>query len=156
MAELVTRSITTPDREVWSRLFEEYREFCGRPQNAEVVDQVWRWLNDADHEVRGIVAAVGDRVAGIAHFRSFARTVDANSGLHLDDLYIDRDFRGNGVARALLDAMGEIAAAENAEFVRWVTAEDNTNAQRLYDRVAERTEWVTYEQTPTRRPGDSA
>ncbi len=29
--------------------------------------------------------------------------------------------------------------------VRWVAAADNHTAQRLYDDLAERTEWVTYD-----------
>jgi hypothetical protein len=29
--------------------------------------------------------------------------------------------------------------------VQWVTAQDNTTAQKLYDEVADRTSWVTYE-----------
>jgi hypothetical protein len=29
--------------------------------------------------------------------------------------------------------------------VRWITAENNETARRLYDRVAQKTEWVTYD-----------
>jgi hypothetical protein len=32
--------------------------------------------------------------------------------------------------------------------VRWITAEDNARARRLYDRVAQKTHWVTYEIRP--------
>jgi hypothetical protein len=29
--------------------------------------------------------------------------------------------------------------------VRWITAQDSVRARRLYDRVAKKTHWVTYE-----------
>ena len=32
--------------------------------------------------------------------------------------------------------------------VRWITATDNDTAQRVYDKVAEKTEWVTYDLVP--------
>jgi len=147
MTELVVRPLAAPDHEDWQRLFEEYREFCGRERDPSVTAQVWRWLMDDEHPVRGL-AAIGGGVVGIAHFRSFARTVDANEGLHLDDLFIAREARGRGAARALLEAVAEIARSERAEFVRWVTADDNVDAQRLYDGVATRTGWVTYERVP--------
>lgn len=38
--------------------------------------------------------------------------------------------------------------SEHATVVRWVTAEDNDVARRLYDRVATATAWVTYDRVP--------
>lgn len=148
MTALVTRPLTATDHDQWYELFREYRSFCGREHDPAVMAEVWGWLMDPDHQVRGVAAVAGDLVAGIAHFRSFSRTVDANEGLHLDDLYIAHDFRGNGAARTLLEEIGDVARDESAEFVRWVTARDNTDAQRLYDGVADRTSWVTYEHSP--------
>jgi hypothetical protein len=29
--------------------------------------------------------------------------------------------------------------------IRWITAEDNYRARALYDRLADRTKWVTYD-----------
>ena len=45
--------------------------------------------------------------------------------------------------------MGAALARERGwSVVRWITAEDNATAQRLYDRHATRTPWVTYDLTP--------
>ncbi len=46
----------------------------------------------------------------------------------------------------LIAAVAEVARRDGASMLRWITAEDNADAQRLYDRVARRTTWVTYEQ----------
>ena len=44
------------------------------------------------------------------------------------------------------DLRPRIAAAEVGHGgVAWITADDNATAQQLYDRIAKRTSWVTYE-----------
>ena len=53
--------------------------------------------------------------------------------------------RGAGVGEALLARLGEIATERGWRCVRWITADDNYCAQTLYDRVAAKTGWNTYE-----------
>ena len=53
--------------------------------------------------------------------------------------------RGKGVGRALITRLGEMAQERGFNKVRWITAEDNHTAQRLYDDMAEKTTWVTYD-----------
>jgi ribosomal protein S18 acetylase RimI-like enzyme len=65
--------------------------------------------------------------------------------LFLDDLFTEASVRGRGVGRALILRLAEIARGRGAAKVRWVTAHDNHTAQRLYDDVATRTDWVTYD-----------
>ena len=64
---------------------------------------------------------------------------------YLDDLFTDPAARGTGVASALIDRLTELARATGPGTLRWITAEDNVTAQRVYDRLAKRTTWVTYE-----------
>ena len=47
-----------------------------------------------------------------------------------------------------LIGVAEEARANGWPVVRWITAEDNARARALYDRVATRTHWVTYEIRP--------
>ena len=44
-----------------------------------------------------------------------------------------------------LDELATFAGAHGGGTLRWITAASNTTAQRLYDDVATRTTWVTYE-----------
>lgn len=148
MTDLRVRALSPDDHAAWVPLFTEYREFCGRRHDPTILDRVWKWLMSNTHEVHGVVVEKQGDVVAIAHYRTFLRTVDGDHGLHLDDLYVAREARGNGTARALLGHLGDIAQAENAAFVRWVTAEDNEGARRLYEQVADETSWVTFELTP--------
>jgi GNAT superfamily N-acetyltransferase len=65
--------------------------------------------------------------------------------MHLDDLYVAESVRGAGVGRALIEFVHERSHEVGTGGVSWITAEDNADAQRLYDELARRTSWVTYE-----------
>ena len=45
----------------------------------------------------------------------------------------------------MLRAVAEEAGRRGWGKVRWITADDNYRGRTLYDRVAARTMWVTYE-----------
>ncbi|ANG64189.1 hypothetical protein A8C75_18050 [Marinobacterium aestuarii] len=47
--------------------------------------------------------------------------------------------------RGLFEGLNDAAAAQGWPFVRWVTAENNYRGRGLYDRLAEKTHWVTYQ-----------
>lgn len=126
-------------------LFAAYREFYELAADPEVVERVWGWLHDDAHESNALVAVLGDRVVGFAHHRLYARPSEGGKGLFLDDLFTLPDLRGQGVGRVLIARLTEIARDHGCAKVRWITASDNVVAQRLYDRVAEKTDWLTYD-----------
>jgi GNAT superfamily N-acetyltransferase len=140
------RPVEAKDRSQWERLFVAYGEFYETGFGPAVLAGVWEWLLDATHEVSALVAVdEADVLVGFAHYRRQADTFTAGPGWFLDDLFVDPSARGTGTATALIDAVTEAAAQNGGGTLRWITARDNTTAQRLYDRVAERSTWVTYE-----------
>ena len=142
---VVVRPIEPGDHEAWERLFHAYRTFYEYDEQQDVVDRVWEWINDETHETNALVALLEDDVVGFAHHREFARPSSGKRGLYLDDLFTDPQVRGKGVGRALITRLGEMAQERGINKVSWITAEDNHTAQRLYDDLAERTTWVTYD-----------
>ena len=142
---VVVRPVEPADHEAWARLFAAYREFYELEEEPGVVDRVWGWIRDEAHEVYALVAEADGEVVGFAHHRMYARPAEGGTGLFLDDLFTAAHARGRGVARALINRLADLARERGAAKVRWVTAADNATAQRLYDDVAERTEWVTYD-----------
>ncbi|RWA17134.1 GNAT family N-acetyltransferase [Mycolicibacterium brumae] len=148
---MIIRPLSPADEPRWRILFAGYREFYRLPESDEVVGRVWGWLSDPGHETNGLVAEIDGRVVAIAHYRRFARPSTGTVGLWLDDLFTDPDVRGAGAGRALIENLRSIAAAEGLSVLRWITADDNHQAQALYDTLAARTHWVTYDATP----GDS-
>ncbi len=145
MSDVVVRPVRETDREAWQRLFHAYRDFYGYDREQEVVDRVWGWIHDDACEVEALVAEQDTGVVGFAHHREFARPSSGRRGIFLDDLFTAPEARGRGVARALITRLGELARERDINKVRWITADDNATAQRLYDSLAERTTWVTYD-----------
>jgi GNAT superfamily N-acetyltransferase len=142
---VVIRPVQPADHDAWAPLFAAYREFYELEDEPEVVERVWGWIQDPGHEVDALVALVDDEVVGFAHHRLYARPSEGATGLFLDDLFTAAHVRGSGVGRALIHRLAALAREHGAAKVRWVTAPDNTVAQRLYDDVAERTDWLTYD-----------
>ena len=63
----------------------------------------------------------------------------------LDDLFVDPAERGQRLGEALIEELVKIAKSKGWPKIRWITADDNYRARTLYDRVAQKTMWNTYE-----------
>ncbi len=144
----IVRDARPDDFPAWRELYRGYADFYEVEQTEEMAERVWGWILDPAHEVRALVAEDDSRLVGIAHYRPFARPLAASTGCYLDDLFVDPAARGSGVADALLTELRSRARANGWSVIRWITAADNATAQRVYDRVAERTMWVTYDMAP--------
>lgn len=147
-APLRVRSLEAADEPRWRELFTAYREFYKLEPSDEIVDRVWSWLMNPEHESHGLVAVADGELLAIGHYRRFARPSTGSVGIWLDDLFTVPAARGRGVARSVLQRLSEIAKEQDCSVVRWITAEDNHQAQLLYSQVATRTRWVTYDATP--------
>ena len=131
----------------WERLFAGYAAFYKREQTPQMRDTVWGWIHDPAHEVEALAAEAPEdgRAVGLAHFRPFARPSSASVGGFLDDLFVDPGFRGGRVADALIGRLSEIGGERGWTVLRWITADDNYRARAVYDRLAQRTLWITYD-----------
>ncbi|WP_348787595.1 GNAT family N-acetyltransferase [Leifsonia sp. NPDC080035] len=133
----------------WLDLYTGYGEFYENPVTDEKALLVWSWLSDSDNDLEAWFAVDEDgKPIGLAHVREFARPLDGSKGLYLDDLFVVPDARGAGAGTALLEHLRDQARERGLSVVRWITAKDNETARRLYDRVAEKTKWVTYDLVP--------
>ncbi|MEA9986614.1 MULTISPECIES: GNAT family N-acetyltransferase [Subtercola] len=142
---LTIRPITDRDFFAWYDLYVAYGQFYETPIEGDRAVLVWSWLTDPAHETEALVAEDDGKLVGLAHIREFARPLAGGRGLYLDDLFVAPDARGAGVASALLAEIKALAATRHANVVRWITDEKNETARRLYDTVANRTTWVTYD-----------
>jgi GNAT superfamily N-acetyltransferase len=147
---VLVRPVTAHDEAQWCALYAGYRSFYRLPDDPAAVRTTWQWVSGGAHGLLGLVAEDADgRILGLADLRRFARPSSATTGLYLDDLFTAPGSRHRGVATALLHEAAAVAAAEGASVVRWITAEDNTAARAVYDRVAAATPWVTYDMRPS-------
>ncbi|WP_206934241.1 GNAT family N-acetyltransferase [Roseococcus thiosulfatophilus] len=141
--------LDTRHRADWERLYAGYAEFYKVTQTPEMRQKVWSWIHDPAHEVNAVVAEdEAGRAVGLAHYRAFARPLSASTGCFLDDLFVDPSQRGKRVADALLEHLRALAREKGWSTVRWITADDNYRGRGVYDRLAKRTWWITYDMQP--------
>ena len=149
-AEPVTVRPPQPDDfAFWDRLYAGYANFYRNQQSPEQRQRVWGWILGPAHEVNALlVVGEDDAPFGLAHYRPFARPLTAATGCYLDDLFVDPARRGQGGVDALLAELRRLSREHGWSVVRWITADDNYRARSAYDRVAERTPWITYDMAP--------
>jgi GNAT superfamily N-acetyltransferase len=149
MADITITPLAERHRPDWERLYAGYAEFYKVAQTPEMRATVWNWIHDPAHEVNAVVAEdASGRAVGLAHYRAFARPLSASTGCFLDDLFVDPGQRGKRVADALIEHLAGIARAKGMTVVRWITADDNYRGRGVYDRLARRTTWITYDKAP--------
>lgn len=133
------------DRAGWDQLFAAYAAFGGEDQTAEMRNRVWDWIHDPARQTICLVAEAKTGLVGFVHFRSYERPMPAVLGAYIDDMYVAPGARGQGIVDDMIWAVGDYARARGWDCVRWMTSETNARARAVYDRHADRTQWVTYE-----------
>ncbi len=152
MTDWHTTELKLADRERWQELYAGYGAFYETPMPPEKLDRVWNWIHDPEHEVNAIVirSSPDATAMGLAHYRPFARPLHGSVGCYLDDLFVDPQSRGTGAVDALLAGLARIAGRNGWDVVRWITRDSNVNARSAYDRLARKTDFLTYDLTPVR------
>jgi len=139
------RLLSASDEQAWRALFSAYGVFYKTSFDEHTLSGVFSWLMDEGHPETCLVAERDGRVVGFAHLQRQVDTFTAGPGWFLDDLFVDPDHRGQGIARALISHLSDYALAHGGGTLRWITAADNHTAQGLYDQIASKTSWVMYE-----------
>ena len=143
---ITVRPVRPSDRTGWDELYRGYAAFYKIAQSNEMRDRVWLWLHDVTEESEGLIAEAEDgTLLDLTHFRPFAQPLTATTGGFLDDLFVSPAARGLGVADTLIEGVRKIALDRGWSIVRWITAEDNYRGNSVYDRVAVKPSWTTYD-----------
>ena len=139
------RKINIKDKENWKKLYKGYANFYKSPINVIILDTVWSWLMDKNHEVKGIVYEIDGNLTALAHYRAMPRPLKGKYIGFLDDLYVDPAYRNQKIGQKLMNEIKVISRSEKWDLVRWITRQDNIKAKSLYDKISEKTNWDVYE-----------
>ena len=148
MAEITIRPARVQDFDAWLTLWEGYNTFYERTGPKAVPIEVTRttWARFFDHyePVHCLVAESDGRLLGIVHYLFHRNTTMLGPTCYLQDLFTAEEARGQGIGRALIEAVYGEAQAAGSPRVYWQTHETNQVAQRLYDAVAMRSGFIIY------------
>ncbi len=146
MAEISIAPPRPEDYPDWRRLYDGYAAFYKMPMDDAIAGRVWQWLLDPQHALDALLARDhGGKVVGLAHFRAMPRPLTGSTAGFLDDLFVDPRWRGRRVADQLIAAVAAQGRERGWTLIRWLTADNNYRGRGVYDRVAKRTMWITYQ-----------
>jgi len=92
---------------------------------------------------RALIADVDGAPAGFALFFTSYSTWRGHHGIRLEDLYVTPELRGQGIGKALLARVAQIAVAEGCPRLEWDVLDWNAPAIAVYERLGAHilTEW---------------
>lgn len=142
------RPVAEADFPAWLPLWDGYNAFYGRSGPTALPERItqatWSRFFDAYEPVHALVAERDGRLLGLVHYLYHRSTTLFGPICYLQDLYTAADARGQGVGRALIEAVYERARQAGSQRVYWQTHETNKTAMRLYDSVADKSGFVVY------------
>jgi len=99
----------------------------------------------AEPKFRVVIAEWDNRPAGFALFFFNYSTWQGRPGLYLEDLFVRPEFRGQGIGKALLVHLAQVAVRENCGRFVWQVLDWNQPAIQFYEALGARklNEWLT-------------
>ena len=144
MADVIVRPARPGDYERWLKLWEGYNTFYRRTLPLEITKITWQRFFDHYEPMHCLVAEKGAALLGLTHYLFHRNTTMIGPTCYLQDLFTVAEARGQGVGRALIEAVYAKAKEAGAPRVYWMTHETNTTAMRLYDQVAMKSGFLQY------------
>ena len=111
---------------------------------AEITQSTSNRFFDAEEPVRALVAERNGTLLGIVHYLFHRSTLLIEQNCYLQDLFTVEATRGQGIGRALIEAVYVRAREAGATRVYWQTQETNATARKLYDVVADLSGFIVY------------
>ena len=145
---VTVRTLRDTDFEAWLLLWNGYNAFYGREGptalDPEITKTTWRRFFDPNEPVFAMVAEAEGKLLGLTHFLHHRSTTRIEPTTYLQDLFTAPEARGQGVGRALIEAVYAVAKSSGIKRVYWQTHQSNTAGRRLYDKVAKHHGFVVY------------
>ena len=112
------REIQLKDKEQWEDLYKGYADFYKVEMNNKILQTVWNWLHDKNHEVDGLVYEVDGNIVGLAHYRRMPSPLRGQDIGFLDDLFVDPKYRGQKIGEKLINKMNDDEIYELADNIK--------------------------------------
>ena len=143
---LTIRPLRAADEAAWRRLWTGYLTFYEATVPETVYEETFRRLLTPDDTLpRGLVAERDGALVGLVHYMFHPHCWRIERVCYLQDLFADPAVRGEGVGRALIEAVYAAADKAGAPTVYWMTQEFNAEARKLYDRIGTLTPFIKYQ-----------
>jgi ribosomal protein S18 acetylase RimI-like enzyme len=117
-------------------LFDKYRVFYKQPSDIELAKNFIQTRLDNNESII-FVALVNEKSKPVGFTQLYPKysSVRAVRNWILNDLYVDKEYRKQGIGEKLIKTAMNFAKENNAKFVELSTAVDNYAGQSLYEQI---------------------
>lgn len=145
-SKIEIRPVKRQDYDAWHAMWTKYLEFYESSVEPEIyLNTFERFFVDEEFEPNCFVAVKDGALVGLVHFMAHRHNWRIENVCYLQDLYADENMRGEGIGRKLIEAVYTQADKDNIASVYWMTQDFNTEARKLYDRIANLTPFIKYQ-----------
>jgi len=139
------RPLEAGDYDAWYPLWQAYLTFYQSQVAEKVTRHSFNRIVDPAGDMFGF-AALNDEeeMVGFVTYLFHPFTWSIGPRCYLGDLFSLPQERGKGIGRRLIEAVYDAAREEGAEQVYWMTQEFNYPGRTLYDKVAQKTDFIKY------------
>lgn len=138
------RPLTSDDYQNWLPLWNGYLNFYQSKLDEAVTQITWQRFHDENEPIYALGCFDGAKLLGIVHAVKHRATWTDGWYIYLEDLFTLPDARGQGVGKALIKAVYDLADELGASRVYWHTHETNTAGRALYDQVGHNAGFIQY------------
>ena len=112
-------------------------------------DQIRKTLFGAHPVAEALLASIEGKTVGFAVFFTNYSTFLAKPGIYLEDLFVKPDARGQGVGKAVLERIAQLAVERGCGRVEWSVLDWNAPSIRFYESLGAvaMNEWTTFRLT---------
>lgn len=144
--QITVRPVQEGDYDAWFVLWKGYQTFYKTDIPIEATLMTWKRFFDETEPIYGAVAVdENGKIVGLTHYLYHRTTWTIEKYCYLEDLFVDPEQRGGGVGKKLIEFVQAEANKEKCSRLYWHTQNGNATARRLYDYVANLTEFVKYQ-----------
>ncbi|KNZ33419.1 MAG: GNAT family acetyltransferase [Methylibium sp. NZG] len=144
MPNILVRAATEDDFEAWYPLWRGYQSFYKADIAIEVSRVTWQRFFDPTEPMFCDLVVVDGQAQGLVHSIDHRSCWTVEKSCYLQDLFVAPAQRAQGLGRRLIEHVYAQAKARGCAKVHWLTHETNTDAMKLYDRIAEKPGFVQY------------
>jgi len=135
---------TLDELDLVTPLFDAYRVFYGQGSDLNIArDFIKARLESQESVIFLAVGSQGEALGFTQLYPSFSSVSAARTWI-LNDLYVTDSARKQGVATQLMNAAKKLATEGEVKGLALETAEDNVNAQKLYESLGYKKELGAY------------
>lgn len=146
MKPLEIRFATAEDTPTILRFILKMAEYEKLSQEVDTDEEALRRALFSEHQAEVILGEIDGKAVGFALFFHNFSTFRGQRGLYLEDIFVDKEFRGRGYGKKLLLHLTKIAAERKCRRMEWVVLNWNAPSIAFYESLGAvaMDQWTVY------------